>query len=122
MMANEKSIHHGNGDSPELDELLSVDGGLVAQAHHLVYSTGDLDAHLLGHAVVWPEKVKRRGEHPQRWVGGGDVSGEKLLDRLVDAVDGVVEVGMRGKGLVEPGVEFELDHLAELNGERGVVR
>jgi hypothetical protein len=122
MMANKKSIHRGNGDSPELDELLSVDGGFMAQTHDLVYSAGDLDTHLLGYAMVWPEKVERRGEHPQRRVSGGGISGEKLLDRLVDAVDGVVEVGICGEGLVEPGVELELDHLAELNGERGVVR
>jgi hypothetical protein len=121
-MADKKAIHPWHGDSPELDELLSVDGRFVAQTHHLVHTTGELDAHVLGDAVVRPEKIQRRGEYPQRWVDGGGVSGEKLLDVLADPVDGVVEMGVRRKGLVEPGVEFELDHLAELDREGGVVR
>lgn len=121
-MADKKAIHPRHGNSPELDEFLSVDGCFVTQTHHLVHATGELDTHVLRDAVVRPRKIQRGGEHPQGWVHGGDVSGEKPLDGLADPVYGVVKMGVRRKGLVEPGVEFELDHLAELDGERGVVR
>jgi hypothetical protein len=57
MMANVKPIHRGNGDGLELDELPSVDGGLWPHGSnapgHLVYFAGDLDAHLLGYAILY---------------------------------------------------------------------
>lgn len=123
-MAYKKAVHPRYRDSPELEEP-SIDGSLVAEMHDLVHATRELEAHVLGHVrfvVFRPRKFQRGGEHPDVFAIGGDVSGEETLDRLGEAEEGIVEMGVCGEGLAEPGEEFELDHLAKAHGEGAVVR
>ena len=124
MMANKEAIHPGNSDSPELDELLSVDGRFVAQTHDLVYAARELETHVLGDPTVWPRKIQCRCENSGRCVVRREdiIFGEKSLYWFADPAQGIAEASSSGKGLVEPGEEFELDRLAEFNCERAVRR
>jgi hypothetical protein len=123
-MANKEAIHRRNRGSPELDELLSVDGRFVVQTHDLVYAARELETHVLGDPPVWPRKIQGRCENPgTRVVWRGDIiSREKSLCRFADPPQGIVEASLGGKGLVKPREEFELDRVAELNDENGVWR
>jgi len=116
-MSKKEAIHPGDGDSPEIDELLSVDGSLVAQTYDLVYTTRKLETHVRGDVVVWLLEIQRRRENPGRWVVGGNVSGEKSVYRFADPVQGIVETDSGGERLVEPGEELVLDRVTELYSE-----
>jgi hypothetical protein len=122
VVSHEEAIHLWHCDSPELGKLLSINGSLVAEAHHLIYAARKLYTHVLWDPIDRPKKFQRRGEHIHRLAISGDITREKLLHWLVDPKQWIMEMGVCREVLIEPGVEFELDHLTEPDGERVVVR
>jgi hypothetical protein len=116
-MAEKEAIHPGDDGAPELHELLSVDGSLVAQTDDLVDTARELETHVRRDVVVWLIEIQRCRENSGGWVVRGSISGEKSVYWLGDPVQGIVETGSGGERLVEPGEKFVLDSLTEFHGE-----